>query len=363
MRDPPAAVAHMSELGGAQAISPQTARAHYGERERGVDLQTGTGLVDEPEDISSMHITAADPILSNTPSSPRHVRFPPGYSDNASGSSSAIHSLTSASTLSTLESKLDLSPTDSAARKGLLRDSVFHEWKNDAADVEADSPEEMQKKDPLGTQIWKLYHKQKGQLPNSERLENLTWRMMSMNLRRKELERQGCVASGRGVCAHGLMCRCRLLARQRGQNAPSGIAQLRKSSEQASLDDQDRMNLDDFIVPSSIGTPAGVSPALSSNLADDSLTSTATAASAIPIKQQQRLQEAELQLSRASAPSVPALEDDRTGHEFGYVPRHVRKTSIDDRGVSFIPLVLIVTLPNLDRIENDPRRHRLKYPP
>lgn len=41
-----------------------------------------------------------------------------------------------------------------------------------------------------GTQIWKLYHKTKGQLPNAERLENLSWRMMSMNLRRKEMERR-----------------------------------------------------------------------------------------------------------------------------------------------------------------------------
>lgn len=108
-----------------------------------------------------------------------------------SASSSALQSLTSASTLSTLESKLDLSPTDPAARKGLLRDSVFNEWKDNAPNMDEENPEDMQKKDPLGTQIWKLYHKQKGQLPNSERLENLTWRMMSMNLRRKELERQG----------------------------------------------------------------------------------------------------------------------------------------------------------------------------
>ncbi len=83
-------------------------------------------------------------------------------------------------------------------RKGLLRETVFTEWKNDATNVEEGDPEEMQKKDPLGTQIWKLYHKQKGQLPNSERLENLSWRMMSMNLRRKELERQGCVSQFSG---------------------------------------------------------------------------------------------------------------------------------------------------------------------
>ena len=48
----------------------------------------------------------------------------------------------------------------------------------------------MQKKDPLATQIWKLYSKTKTQLPNQERMENLTWRMMGMNLRRKEREQQ-----------------------------------------------------------------------------------------------------------------------------------------------------------------------------
>ena len=126
---------------------------------------------------------ALDIASSTTPSSP-------GPFNTGSGASSAIQSLTSASTLSTLESKLDLSPSNSATRTGLLRESVFDEWKDDATDMEAGSAEEMQKKDPLGTQIWKMYHKQKGQLPNSERLENLTWRMMSMNLRRKEMERK-----------------------------------------------------------------------------------------------------------------------------------------------------------------------------
>lgn len=43
----------------------------------------------------------------------------------------------------------------------------------------------MQKRDPLGTQIWRLYSKTKSQLPNQERLENLTWRMMAMNLRKE----------------------------------------------------------------------------------------------------------------------------------------------------------------------------------
>ena len=52
--------------------------------------------------------------------------------------------------------------------------------------MEDESPEEMKRKDPLGTQIWKLYSKTKTRLPNQQRLENLTWRMMAINLKRSE---------------------------------------------------------------------------------------------------------------------------------------------------------------------------------
>lgn len=95
-------------------------------------------------------------------------------------------SLTSPSALA--NSKLELSPRDSAVRNGVLQNVYFPTWTDDTAGG-LDSPEELQKKDPLGTQIWKLYSKAKSQLPNAERMENLTWRMMSMNLRRLELER------------------------------------------------------------------------------------------------------------------------------------------------------------------------------
>lgn len=95
------------------------------------------------------------------------------------------------------------------------------------------------------------------------------------------------------------------------------------------------MNLDDFIVPSSIGTPAGVSPAPSGTSgADPEVSSTHATLSAIPIKQQQRLQAEELSPARASAPSVTPLEQNRANQEFNYVQRRVRKTSIDERRVS-----------------------------
>lgn len=83
--------------------------------------------------------------------------------------------------------KLDFSAGNSA-RKELLRESFFPSWKDDSAGDELDSPDEMQKKDPLATQIWRLYSKTKKQLPNQERMENLTWRMMAMSLRKRKQE-------------------------------------------------------------------------------------------------------------------------------------------------------------------------------
>lgn len=131
-------------------------------------------------------------------SSPRHVRFPQDHHhEDVSGSSSAVQSLTSASTLDS--SKLDLSPSNSAAREGMLRETFFPRLQTDSV-VDLDDPEEMQKKDPIGTQIWRLYNKQKSQMPNSERMENLTWRMMSMNLRRMRRQSAQLVASFRFLC-------------------------------------------------------------------------------------------------------------------------------------------------------------------
>ncbi|KAI9318638.1 hypothetical protein BX666DRAFT_1929955 [Dichotomocladium elegans] len=40
-------------------------------------------------------------------------------------------------------------------------------------------------KDPLSSQVWRLYTKAKDSLPNGTRMENLTWRMMAMSLKAK----------------------------------------------------------------------------------------------------------------------------------------------------------------------------------
>ncbi|KAF4549939.1 Nitrogen regulatory protein areA-like protein [Elsinoe fawcettii] len=231
-------------------------------------------------------------------SSPLNVHANNTYHD-FSDIPSGPQSLTSASTLDS--TKLDSPSTDTARR--LLRD---HEpfFQSDVDIVKDDDIREMQKEDPLGTQIWKLYSKNKLQLPNAERMENLTWRMMSMNLRRKEMARQG-----------------------PSSNTPSGIAQLRQSSAATNAHPtSDPMNLDEFIDPSATSSPRDYVSRSSSN---EALTSTATA-SAIPIKKQKELQAQELHISRASAPSVPPATRNQN-KEFGYVQRHLRKTSIDER--------------------------------
>ena len=127
------------------------------------------------------------------------------------------------------------------------------------------------------------------------------------------------------------------------KSAPSGIAQqLRRSVDQqaqaspaAAASDPNAMNIDDFIQPSSVGSPAGLPPSPSNEIRTSS-TATATAP-AIPIrKPNQQHHDQDLSLAHASAPPVPPqLHRDRE-NEFGYVQRRVRKTSIDERRVSFL---------------------------
>ena len=84
--------------------------------------------------------------------------------------------------------KLDISLSDSRVRKEVLNEAFFPNWQNNAVATEFNDPAEMQKQDPLAVQVWKTYSRQKMRMPNQERMENLTWRMMAMNLKKKEAE-------------------------------------------------------------------------------------------------------------------------------------------------------------------------------
>jgi GATA-binding protein len=133
-------------------------------------------------------------------------------------------------------------------------------------------------------------------------------------------------------------------------NAPSGIAQLRKSSEQnlAPMDQSDLMNIDDFIfdddftpvstpVPDStisgFASPVARSKQLPSRSDERTLSNSLT--TAIPIKNRK---ESFHSFVPQSAPFPPHHQ--RHNEEFNYVTRHHRKTSIDERRVGFISSLL-----------------------
>jgi hypothetical protein len=51
-----------------------------------------------------------------------------------------------------------------------------------------DQADKDKKKDPLSSQVWRMYTNAKDSLPNSSRLENLTWRMMAMTLKKDPMD-------------------------------------------------------------------------------------------------------------------------------------------------------------------------------
>ncbi|CAK7218982.1 Sodium- and chloride-dependent GABA transporter 1 [Sporothrix bragantina] len=214
---------------------------------------------------------------------------------------------------------LDMDTLFQSAQGRLTRDDVFADLRRgaDGSDpsMTPGSPEEMQKQDPLATEIWRFFSKTKQLLPNQERMENLTWRMMHVKL--KTAQPQVPAPSPPKVPV---------------ANAPSGIAQLRKSSEQSMLyqnnnqqpqqpmfgmpgSSTDPMSMDDFIDPRNVASPdTGAEGGMM-----------IPGSKAIPIKSRR-------ETGKAFVPqSVPVAQHQVGQDEFAYVTRHHRKTSIDDR--------------------------------
>ncbi|KAA6413843.1 MAG: putative nitrogen regulatory areA [Lasallia pustulata] len=283
---------------------------------------------------SSPQMSRASASLRPQGSSSINQRPPTTSTPSTTPTSSTATAIPAAQ--ATSSDNLDLSTEHKLARKELLRDAFFPNWKDDASSADLEHPDEMQRKDPLATQIWKLYSKTKTQLPNQERMENLTWRMMAMSLKRKEREQ------------------AKLLSRKSANtSAPSGIAQLRKSVDQSSAPSSDSMNLDDFIFPSSIASPSDAS---ASPLPEDQPSmSGSSIATAIPIKMRKEMQDQQHpNFPPASAPLPP--QAGQRNHEFDYVQRRIRKTSIDERRPRKRPAEFSPQVPavNSVMIPNDP---------
>ncbi|KAF8625403.1 hypothetical protein AX15_005369 [Amanita polypyramis BW_CC] len=52
-------------------------------------------------------------------------------------------------------------------------------------------PDKLAKEDPLATQVWKLFARTKASLPQAQRMENLTWRMMALALKKRKEDEGG----------------------------------------------------------------------------------------------------------------------------------------------------------------------------
>lgn len=82
-----------------------------------------------------------------------------------------------------------MSRTYSAARGGLTGSALFPFLQNGLTESDQ-GIYKMQQDDPLATQVWKLFARTKQQLPSQHRMENLTWRMMAIGMRKHQQEQQ-----------------------------------------------------------------------------------------------------------------------------------------------------------------------------
>jgi GATA-binding protein len=93
--------------------------------------------------------------------------------------------LTNGNAAAALKSEQTISPS----KHNVLGSALFPSLETAAAGSSG-SVEQMQSEDPLASQIWKFFSKTKQQLPNQQRMENLTWRMMALNLRKRQQQQQ-----------------------------------------------------------------------------------------------------------------------------------------------------------------------------
>ncbi|ODH34111.1 hypothetical protein ACO22_03188 [Paracoccidioides brasiliensis] len=268
------------------------------------------------------------------------------------------------------DTTLEPSLHDRIVGGNLLRESVFPDWRDGASHSGLDNTDEMQKQDPLATQIWKLYSRTKSQLPNQERMENLTWRMMAMSLRKKREQQQNKMSKQPGASNNSKApendCQMSTAAAAAAAGGPSGIARLRQWVDDYGVAaESDPMNLDDFIVPSSVYSPSG----LSTSPPAEAASSSHAEASAIPIKSRndQHLRPPG-NFIPASFPHPP--QHCRQNDEFGYVQRRVRKTSVDERNTRKrpaesspqVPPVVNLTIPNESDFDTGMADYSLDHP-
>ncbi|KAK9460616.1 uncharacterized protein V1516DRAFT_639358 [Lipomyces oligophaga] len=102
--------------------------------------------------------------------------------ENADGFSSRSPDDTTATETTTGPDSLSSSYS---ARLSMLSRSTMLNFKT-SNDLVCPTDSDFSSDDPLAARIWRIYAKAKASLPYQERMENLSWRMMAMSLKKKE---------------------------------------------------------------------------------------------------------------------------------------------------------------------------------
>lgn len=106
------------------------------------------------------------------------------------------------------ELRFDLEENIGNAHGKLSQAQAFASFDDGIAGMAA-SPEDLEREDPLATQVWRFFSKTKQNLPNQERMENLTWRMMHVGLRK---QRQ---TDSEPISRYGVLLPCTYALRER----------------------------------------------------------------------------------------------------------------------------------------------------
>lgn len=118
-------------------------------------------------------------------------RMPPDH-----GSAFSSHAGTGGGFTTMRDSSIDLDldfpagAHPSTAQEQLLQHSAFPMFHDSTMDSDLQRPEDGAKEDPLATQMWKFFRKTKQNLPNQERMENLSWRMMALDLKKQKQQEE-----------------------------------------------------------------------------------------------------------------------------------------------------------------------------
>lgn len=115
-----------------------------------------------------------------------HVRPDDISTDSSPRGGLAAPSVSNASDASRSSRAFDLE-SSFAKHDSLFGAALFPTLRDGETGSSADL-DQMRSDDPLAAQVWKFFTKTKQQLPNQQRMENLTWRMMALSMRKKQQE-------------------------------------------------------------------------------------------------------------------------------------------------------------------------------